>query len=299
VFRLVTPHSHLHFKLLDHSTFRKDGQVGEKRLSLYEILTYYDGKCENLELTLDLVVESKHDGQPTKVGELITLLNGMKIDMATCPAPAEGTRGLHLPITPTPLGQANRDGTENRSVLNGGVRARMRLHGTENTAPTIPTSHRNGSHPPVAGPTVEHMHLLSLGPSSMTANGTAGPPLGPPTGVPPMTNGTASQVSGTDPSQRDAPEEPLPAGWEMRYDVYGRRYYVDHNTRSTSWERPQPLPVGWEIRRDTRGRIYYVDHNTRTTTWQRPNTERLQHFQHWQGERATVVQQGNQRFLYP
>lgn len=94
-------------------------------------------------------------------------------------------------------------------------------------------------------------------------------------------------------------EDPLPPGWEMRYDMYGRRYYVDHNTRSTSWERPQPLPPGWEIRRDPRGRIYYVDHNTRTTTWQRPNTERLQHFQHWQGERATVVQQGNQRFLYP
>lgn len=95
------------------------------------------------------------------------------------------------------------------------------------------------------------------------------------------------------------PEEPLPAGWEMRYDVYGRRYYVDHNTRSTSWERPQPLPPGWEVRRDMRGRIYYVDHNTRSTTWQRPNTERLQHFQHWQGERQFVMQQGNQRFLYP
>lgn len=48
-----------------------------------------------------------------------------------------------------------------------------------------------------------------------------------------------------------------------------------------------------------RGRIYYVDHNTRSTTWQRPNTERLQHFQQWQGERQYVVQQGNQRFLYP
>lgn len=94
-------------------------------------------------------------------------------------------------------------------------------------------------------------------------------------------------------------EEALPAGWEMRYDVYGRRYYVDHNTRSTSWERPQPLPPGWEVRRDPRGRIYYVDHNTRSTTWQRPNTERLQHFQQWQGERQFVVQQGNQRFLYP
>lgn len=87
--------------------------------------------------------------------------------------------------------------------------------------------------------------------------------------------------------------------WEMRVDVYGRKYYVDHNTRSTSWERPQPLPSGWEVRRDPRGRIYYVDHNTRTTTWQRPNSERLQHFQNWQVERAHVVQQGNQRFLYP
>lgn len=84
-----------------------------------------------------------------------------------------------------------------------------------------------------------------------------------------------------------------------RYDPYGRRYYVDHNTRSTSWERPQPLPPGWEIRRDARGRIYYVDHNTRTTTWQRPNTERLQHFQQWQGERAHVMTQQSQRFLYP
>lgn len=68
--------------------------------------------------------------------------------------------------------------------------------------------------------------------------------------------------------------------------------------RSTSWERPQPLPAGWEMRRDTRGRIYYVDHNTRTTTWQRPNSERLQHYRQWQGQRQHIVQQGNQRFLY-
>jgi len=85
----------------------------------------------------------------------------------------------------------------------------------------------------------------------------------------------------------------------MRFDSFDRQYYVDHNTKSTSWERPQPLPAGWELRRDNRGRVYYVDHNTRTTTWQRPNMERLQHYQHWQGERAHVVQQGNQRFLYP
>lgn len=27
-------------------------------------------------------------------------------------------------------------------------------------------------------------------------------------------------------------DEQLPAGWEIRYDPFGRRYYVDHNTRS-------------------------------------------------------------------
>jgi E3 ubiquitin-protein ligase NEDD4 len=30
----------------------------------------------------------------------------------------------------------------------------------------------------------------------------------------------------------------LPAGWERREDNLGRTYYVDHNTRSTSWNRP-------------------------------------------------------------
>lgn len=105
-YSLVTPHSHLHFRLLDHSTFRKDALVGEKRLSLYEILTHYNGKCENLELTLDLMSESKHDTQPVKVGELITLLNGLKIEMNSCQL-AQGAADGQLRMgtsAPTPLG---------------------------------------------------------------------------------------------------------------------------------------------------------------------------------------------------
>lgn len=31
-----------------------------------------------------------------------------------------------------------------------------------------------------------------------------------------------------------------------------------------------PLPLGWEERTDAKGRVFYVDHNTRTTTWNRP-----------------------------
>ena len=77
---------------------------------------------------------------------------------------------------------------------------------------------------------------------------------------------------------------PLPEGWECRLDPKGRKYYVDHNARTTTWERPmpendsdgnlvteeKPLPGGWEFRLDSKGRKYYLDHNTRTTTWERP-----------------------------
>ncbi|XP_069778105.1 NEDD4-like E3 ubiquitin-protein ligase WWP1 isoform X2 [Narcine bancroftii] len=95
--------------------------------------------------------------------------------------------------------------------------------------------------------------------------------------------------------------EPLPAGWEQRKDPHGRTYYVDHNTRTTTWERPQPLPPGWERRVDDRGRVYYVDHNTRTTTWQRPTMESVRNFEQWQSQRNQLqgaMQQFNQRYLY-
>lgn len=108
----------------------------------------------------------------------------------------------------------------------------------------------------------------------------------------------SSQRSSNQRQNNVAEEEALPMGWEVRFDQYGRKYYVDHNTRSTTWERPQPLPPGWEMRRDNRGRVYYVDHNTRTTTWQRPTAESVRNYQHWQSHQAQAMQQCQQRFLY-
>ncbi|KAM6900753.1 NEDD4-like E3 ubiquitin-protein ligase WWP1 isoform 3-T3 [Xenentodon cancila] len=98
-----------------------------------------------------------------------------------------------------------------------------------------------------------------------------------------------------------AASDPLPPGWEQRKDPHGRTYYVDHNTRTTTWERPQPLPPGWERRVDDRGRIYYVDHNTRTTTWQRPTMESVRNFEQWQSQRSQLqgaMHQFNQRYIY-
>ncbi|PVF96727.1 putative ubiquitin-protein ligase [Serendipita vermifera] len=85
------------------------------------------------------------------------------------------------------------------------------------------------------------------------------------------------------------PLGPLPAGWEERRTPEGRVYFVDHNTRSTTWVDPRrsrtggtrqvagapgqhlgPLPSGWEMRLTSTSRIYFVDHNTKTTTWDDP-----------------------------
>ncbi|XP_051538519.1 NEDD4-like E3 ubiquitin-protein ligase WWP1 [Myxocyprinus asiaticus] len=108
---------------------------------------------------------------------------------------------------------------------------------------------------------------------------------------------------GGKPHQQPPPAgpEPLPPGWEQRKDPHGRTYYVDHNTKTTTWERPQPLPLGWERRVDNRGRVYYVDHNTRTTTWQRPTMESVRNFEQWQSQRSQLqgaMHQFNQRYLY-
>ncbi len=34
--------------------------------------------------------------------------------------------------------------------------------------------------------------------------------------------------------------------------------------------------LGWEARIDSHGRVFYIDHNNRTTTWQRPTSHTVQ-----------------------
>lgn len=77
-------------------------------------------------------------------------------------------------------------------------------------------------------------------------------------------------------------ERPMLPGWEKRYAPDGHVYYVDHNTKTTTWEHPHfaqlkniaklgPLPKGWDMRiKDNR--VYFIDHNTGTTTWSDPRS---------------------------
>uniref|UniRef100_A0A3P8XDX5 E3 ubiquitin-protein ligase n=1 Tax=Esox lucius TaxID=8010 RepID=A0A3P8XDX5_ESOLU len=147
-------------------------------------------------------------------------------------------------------------------------------------------------------------------PPFSSAPGQAAPAPSP---TPPSSTTEAAEGSGgadadgskpRQPALNAGTSDPLPPGyisWEQRKDPHGRTYYVDHNTRTTTWERPQPLPPGWERRVDDRGRIYYVDHNTRTTTWQRPTMESVRNFEAWQSQRSQLqgaMQQFNQRYIY-
>ncbi|XP_040595935.1 E3 ubiquitin-protein ligase NEDD4 isoform X4 [Mesocricetus auratus] len=92
----------------------------------------------------------------------------------------------------------------------------------------------------------------------------------------------------------------LPPGWEEKQDERGRSYYVDHNSRTTTWAKPTmqddprskipahlraktpvdndlgPLPPGWEERTHTDGRVFYINHNTKKTQWEDPRTQNTQ-----------------------
>lgn len=63
-------------------------------------------------------------------------------------------------------------------------------------------------------------------------------------------------------SIRHSSEElPLPPGWSVDFTMRGRKYFVDHNTKTTHWSHPletEGLPTGWEkVQSPTHG-TYYV-----------------------------------------
>ncbi|KAM9301602.1 NEDD4-like E3 ubiquitin-protein ligase WWP2 [Gastrophryne carolinensis] len=149
----------------------------------------------------------------------------------------------------------------------------------------------------------DHVHIpttrdvLSSG-DAMSISVTSSTPS-PGSGLPPTVNGESSETPSLRSTAATPSSDSLPAGWEQRELSNGRVYYVDHNTKTTTWERP--LPPGWEKRVDNRGRYYYVDHNTRTTTWQRPTAEYVRNYEQWQTQRNQLqgaMQQLSQRYLY-
>ncbi|KAM4046647.1 LOW QUALITY PROTEIN: protein WWC3 [Anomaloglossus baeobatrachus] len=90
------------------------------------------------------------------------------------------------------------------------------------------------------------------------------------------------------PGMRESSELPLPAGWEEARDFDGRVFYIDHNTRQTSWIDPRDritkpltfadcvgneLPLGWEMVYDQQIGVYYMDHINQITQIEDPREQ--------------------------
>ncbi|NXN94107.1 WWC2 protein, partial [Rhinopomastus cyanomelas] len=108
---------------------------------------------------------------------------------------------------------------------------------------------------------------------------------------------------------------PLPHGWEEARDYDGKVFYIDHNTRQTSWIDPRDrltkplsfadcvgdeLPWGWEAAYDPQIGVYYIDHVNQTTQIEDPRKQWRQEQERMLKDYLTVAQDAlrTQKELY-
>ncbi|KAM9503835.1 NEDD4-like E3 ubiquitin-protein ligase WWP2 isoform 2-T2 [Salvelinus alpinus] len=328
----VTPQSRLDLKLWSCHTLRKE-LLGTATIDLLDTLRTHDGKMENLQLSLVLQTENK--GSLVAGGELNVCLDGLVVDLGSLPNGSTATDKM----LQSDRSNLRRTQSEETSRTACSPRGRTHRHSAEDSQGGSPgVALANGElseeqSPGASGRNYSaknsHSSPGSAGKVELTANGLENgrsslarhtpPPSSPPAQSPaPSSSSPSPGLDGTilpppteappaganpDPANPTTATEPvpelLPTGWEQRVLPHGRVYYVDHNTKTTTWERP--LPPGWEKRVDQRGRFYYVDHNTRTTTWQRPTEESVRNYEQWQSQRNQLqgaMHQFSQRFLY-
>uniref|UniRef100_A0A8C7JL65 E3 ubiquitin-protein ligase n=1 Tax=Oncorhynchus kisutch TaxID=8019 RepID=A0A8C7JL65_ONCKI len=306
----VTPQSRLDLKLWSCHTLRKE-LLGTATIDLLDTLRTHDGKMENLQLSLVLQTENK--GSLVAGGELNVCLDGLVVDLGSLPNGSTATDSESRLATHTHTLTLTKEctlfflmQTKSSHTLSFSIdtfspvwfnqllylpypkgKVELTANGLENGRSSLTRHTPPPSSPPARSPAPS---------SSSPSPGLDGTILPPPTEAPPA--GANPDPANPTTATELAPEL-LPTGWEQRVLPHGRVYYVDHNTKTTTWERP--LPPGWEKRVDQRGRFYYVDHNTRTTTWQRPTEESVRNYEQWQSQRNQLqgaMHQFSQRFLY-
>jgi protein yorkie len=121
----------------------------------------------------------------------------------------------------------------------------------------------------------QSVHLRAhSSPASLEQTFSLGPPILSPSG-----------------SANNLTDDPLPPGWEKATTLEGRIYFINHITRSTTWEDPRKaqhaqimaavatpqavgtsqqgdiLPDGWEQGVTAEGQVYFINHTSRTTSW--------------------------------
>uniref|UniRef100_A0A4W3J664 E3 ubiquitin-protein ligase n=1 Tax=Callorhinchus milii TaxID=7868 RepID=A0A4W3J664_CALMI len=240
----VTPQSRLELKVWNSHTLKNE-LFGNVSIDVCDILKKNNGKLENIQLNLNLQVGNK--GGVVCSGELTVCLDGLNVDLGSLPngtITTESKCNIH------------------RLILMLG--ARVMVNGE-----TISTESDNDSWSNAFIPDTPPTLPAVSAPSSTTS-------------VAPSPQANSVAVGET--------SEPAAT-------------LTEPNIFFTDLTVPWQINNLWEQRKrvDQRGRFYYVDHNTRTTTWQRPTAESVRNFEQWQSQRNQLqgaMQHFNQRFLY-
>uniref|UniRef100_A0A8C7ZFD2 E3 ubiquitin-protein ligase n=1 Tax=Oryzias sinensis TaxID=183150 RepID=A0A8C7ZFD2_9TELE len=297
----VTPQSRLDLKLWSCHTLRKE-LLGSATIDLLETLRTHDGKMENVQLSLVLQTENK--GSVVAGGELNVCLDGMVVDLGSLPNGSAAADKIlqsdrpNLRRTQSEESASASHSRTNRLSVGG-------LHG-ETTGGSRGSSLTNGElseepgscarHPPLKshgspGGSADKVEVMSNGMESSCGARQTPPPPSSPSGRSPAASSSGSPSPGQEAQATAAPAEPSPNATSN----------TEQSATSTAEPNTDSLPTGWEKRVDQRGRFYYVDHNTRTTTWQRPTAESVRNYQQWQSQRSQLqgaMHQFSQRFLY-
>uniref|UniRef100_A0A4W4EZI9 E3 ubiquitin-protein ligase n=1 Tax=Electrophorus electricus TaxID=8005 RepID=A0A4W4EZI9_ELEEL len=238
---IVTPFSQLIFRVWSHQTLKADILLGMATLQVSETLKSNDLKICEVVRTLPLSADRDSNDV---VGDLSVCLDGMQVDPATFASEEQKNTCInHL------CGRSSRDSSPSSDIADD---------------PLLPNGHAVGS------------------PGSPSPSAGALRPLRPPRPQwpPPASPQRPSSSAG----------ECLLSEVERPFDLC---LYSGHPLSD--------LFFIWERRVDPMGRVYYVDHISRTTTWQRPTAESVRNYEEWQNQRSQL--QGamhlfNQRFIY-
>ncbi|KAI2648718.1 NEDD4-like E3 ubiquitin-protein ligase WWP1 [Labeo rohita] len=289
----ITPLSQLGFSVWSHHTLKADALLGKASLDLSETLRKHDGKLENVREVLTLSV----DGKNVSTGELTVFLDGLSCDpqhmhngnSTTASKVHQNGDAFHESPDESSTRTQNRsvngsDGLENEapptSSANSELSPSPLLNGDRDSSPT----HQTPSPKVTANPQ----------PASSDVSGAA-------------VNGEGCEMSSAGDNE-DAAAADVSCSTSSSHaggaatassppPSSSSSVAVTTQTAAASSSSSSP----WERRVDNRGRIYYVDHNTRTTTWQRPTMESVRNFEQWQSQRSQLqgaMHQFNQRYLY-
>uniref|UniRef100_A0A8C1NHY8 E3 ubiquitin-protein ligase n=1 Tax=Cyprinus carpio TaxID=7962 RepID=A0A8C1NHY8_CYPCA len=261
---IVTPFSKLIFRVWSHQTLKSDVLLGLATLDVSETLKSHDMKICEVVQTLQLCA----DRDPSdNIGDLSVCLDGLQVD------PEMFQSAEEQPSAPN--GRVN--GMDSPSASSRGSRPQRPPRPSR---PPPPTPRRPTSSPGlviavsclIPAPTVEQPGRTSL--SIVPA----------PSRIPSMVNPC-----------------PLPPGYVSEQK---RWFLLTSLPQFTNILSTENLPYGsltnCSRRVDPMGRVYFVDHISRTTTWQQPTMETVRNYEQWQHQRSQLqgaMQQFNQRFI--